>query len=389
MNTISMLNPVTKKYSKLDALTSLRLVAALVVVVHHAKGYLIPESFFVPASEAVSFFFVLSGFILTYIYHERTYSLRDYYLARIARILPASLLSIAVFILLINPFAFDPSSPLRPNLAITASNLFLAQSLIPIPAYYFALNAVLWSVSVEAFFYLFFPALERRLNSVLGQALLLAIPLFIGLLLVVICSLSNYPEYSASAFNRITWHGLIYVNPLSRLKEFTIGMLAGLAYKRRSHRLLQGNSKMVLSTMFEVLAIVTLAWGLPTLYSFSLAMASKAGIAPVALGTYLHQILTAILFAAIILLFAIQGGLVSRMLRSKAMVIGGEISFSIYLFHQIIILWQHKNPWLLGWCPNQYKFPLFLVFIVAVSYGAWRWFECPMRALIRRAFDRP
>lgn len=72
-------------------------MAALVVVAHHAKGYLLPESFIAPASEAVSFFFVLSGFILTYVYHKRTYSFRGYCLARIARILPVSLLSIAVY----------------------------------------------------------------------------------------------------------------------------------------------------------------------------------------------------------------------------------------------------------------------------------------------------
>ena len=223
---------VNKTASKLDALTSLRLVAALVVVVHHAKGYLLSESLIAPASEAVSFFFVLSGFILTYAYHMRTYSLSGFFLARIARILPASLLSIVVYILLINPYALDPSSPLRPNLAITASNFILAQSLIPIPAYYFALNAVLWSVSVEAFFYLLFPALQRTLNSASGLALLLSIPFLTGFLLVAISSFHNFPGYSASAFTRITWHGLIYINPLSRLKEFTFGMIAGLIYIR-------------------------------------------------------------------------------------------------------------------------------------------------------------
>ena len=172
--------PASKTAYKLDALTSLRLVAALVVVVHHSKGYLLSESLIAPASEAISFFFVLSGFILTYAYHKRTYSIRGYCLARIARILPASLLSIAVYILLLNPYALDPSSLLKPSLAITASNLFLAQSLIPVPAYYFALNTVLWSVSVEAFVYLLFPALDRSLNSAFGRALLLAIPLLTG-----------------------------------------------------------------------------------------------------------------------------------------------------------------------------------------------------------------
>jgi peptidoglycan/LPS O-acetylase OafA/YrhL len=89
---------------------------------------------------------------------------------------------------------------------------------------------------------------------------------------------------------------------------------------------------MVLLTMFEVLAIVTLIWGLPKLNWLGIYMASVIGISPppLILGTYLGQALIAILFAAIIILFAIQGGLASRLLRNKAIVIGGEISFSIY-----------------------------------------------------------
>ena len=126
--------------AKLDALTSMRLVAVLVVVVYHARGSLLLLSVMVPGAEAVSFFFVLSGFILAYAYHKRSYSLRGFYLARLARILPASVLSIAVFILLIN------SSLTSLSLPITMANLLLIQSAIPIPAYYFALNAVLWRV---------------------------------------------------------------------------------------------------------------------------------------------------------------------------------------------------------------------------------------------------
>lgn len=207
--------------AKLDALTSLRLIAALVVVVYHARGSLLPLSVMVPGAEAVSFFFVLSGFILSYAYHKRNYSLRSFYLARLARILPASLLFIAVFILLINPSLPSLSLP------ITVSNLLLIQSAIPIPAYYFALNAVLWSVSVEAFFYLFFPALEHRLHTMRGRILLFTLPFVIGLFMIALVSYYRFPFYSVSAFNAITGHGLIYTSPLSRLKEFAVGMLAG------------------------------------------------------------------------------------------------------------------------------------------------------------------
>jgi peptidoglycan/LPS O-acetylase OafA/YrhL len=112
-------------------------------------------------------------------------------------------------------------------LTITGANLLLIQSAIPIPAYYFPLNAVLWSASVEVLFYLSFPALEHRLHAMRGRILLFTLPFAIGLLMIALASYWHFLFYSVSAFNVITGHGLIYISPLSRLKELTVGMLAG------------------------------------------------------------------------------------------------------------------------------------------------------------------
>lgn len=367
---------------KLDALTSLRLVAAFVVVVFHARGSLLPASLTVPGGEAVSFFFVLSGFILTYAYHKRRYTLKSFYLARLARILPASVLSIAVYILLINPYTQAQS----PNPAITASNLLLIQSLIPIPAYYFALNAVLWSVSVEIFFYLVFPALDRCLHSFSGRILLIFISVLAGILMVSLSLLHQFPDFSASAFNQVTWHGLVYINPLSRLKEFMFGMLAGgwfLAMRVQSWIFPR---KAILFTVLEAVAIGALL--LPFLKGhFPMEGTILKGSSPM-FSTYLSQSQNGIFFALIILVFAVEGGLLSRALKNRMLVIGGEISFSIYLFHQILIVWQYNNPWVLGWCPMPFRFAVLSLVIILASYGIWRLFECPMRGLIRRAFDR-
>src|SRR5690242_12787179 len=70
----------------LPALTSLRFLAALAVFLHHAG--LFADGFF-----GVTFFFVLSGFILTYNY-RRTLAdggrgaVWDFYVARFARVYP-------------------------------------------------------------------------------------------------------------------------------------------------------------------------------------------------------------------------------------------------------------------------------------------------------------
>jgi peptidoglycan/LPS O-acetylase OafA/YrhL len=50
---------------RLDALTGLRFFAALAIVIHHT--FRLPEW---PLPQSVSFFFVLSGFILAHVYPE-------------------------------------------------------------------------------------------------------------------------------------------------------------------------------------------------------------------------------------------------------------------------------------------------------------------------------
>lgn len=369
---------VTSSRSTLHALTTFRLIAAMVVVVFHSRGTLLPTALSVPGGEAVSFFFVLSGFILTYNYYLRGYSLKDFYAARLARIFPASILSIVACVLLLNPNATGQSlTPL-----ITVSNLLLVQSLIPIPAYYFALNAVLWSVSVEVFFYLLFPALEHSLRSRAGRVVLIAGSLIAGFIMVGLSATYHVPEFSATTYHQTTWHGLVYINPLSRLKEFVIGMLAGAAMVRSRNSMVLGGCHRVLFTSLEILALFLLIWSLPQISNQSMKMAIQISSAPGIAALYISQMLTALVFAITILIFAAAKGWISRILTNRILVIGGEISFSVYLFHQILILWQYKYPWLLGWCPTSYRFAVYLAAILLVSYAIWRWFECPMRRRI-------
>ena len=100
---------------QLQALTSLRFVAALCIVVLHATNHgLLPQAWaqLLDWSKAVSFFFVLSGFVLTYAYAGRRYALAGFWRARVARIWPAAAVSILVVPLLLprNLFLPDPAS---------------------------------------------------------------------------------------------------------------------------------------------------------------------------------------------------------------------------------------------------------------------------------------
>jgi len=77
--------------NKLDALTGLRAIAALAVFAHHFMGIMDCRVISGPIGGiAVSFFFVLSGFILVYVYKDRLRkaSISKFYFTRFARIWP-------------------------------------------------------------------------------------------------------------------------------------------------------------------------------------------------------------------------------------------------------------------------------------------------------------
>jgi peptidoglycan/LPS O-acetylase OafA/YrhL len=133
---------------KLDALTSLRFVAAAMIVFFHVPAEfglsLDPYKPFM-LGHAVSFFFVLSGFILALVYPDLEGKGRvgRFWLARFARLWPVHIAAfISTFIL------FD--AQWKTHFALV--NLLMLQAWFPLLEYLFVYNSVSWSISVECFF---------------------------------------------------------------------------------------------------------------------------------------------------------------------------------------------------------------------------------------------
>src|SRR5271155_2672880 len=84
----------------IPGLTSVRFFAAIWVVLFHLSrnwdALRKIGGFLRFGYSGVSFFFILSGFILCVNYLPRRFSVHDFWLARIARILPAYLVALAV-----------------------------------------------------------------------------------------------------------------------------------------------------------------------------------------------------------------------------------------------------------------------------------------------------
>ena len=182
-------DPLARPAVILDSLTTVRFLAAVNVVVFHFGGDAIahlPRAgrlIFERGYVSVSFFFVLSRFILAYTYLNGRTSLAsgDFYRARFERIYPVYLLGFLLeSVLVIHEIAqtHAPTAAIGTGLLAAGVTLFLLQSWIItlVPEW----NPPGWSLSTEAFFYAIFPFAGRvvfRLSrSQLGLAGLLRRP---------------------------------------------------------------------------------------------------------------------------------------------------------------------------------------------------------------------
>ncbi len=142
---------------QLDALTSLRFFACAAIIFLHSAWFFVDIDFMKnwQLDEGVAFFFVLSGFILTYVYPNLrgAENIKEFLVNRLGRMVPTHiLLTFATLCVL-------PCS--CATFGIFIANLFLIQSWIPRRDYYFGLNAPSWSICVEIFFSFAFVYLIR------------------------------------------------------------------------------------------------------------------------------------------------------------------------------------------------------------------------------------
>src|SRR3954470_504363 len=130
----------------LPSLTSLRFFAALLVVLSHLPGSTFSEGY-----TGVTFFFILSGFILSHSYEDRlrtgATSRREFWIARIARVYPLHLLTLLAAV----PLAVSESSGAMGFAGRLLAQLTLTQAAVPVGSIYFSFNHPAWSLSVEAF----------------------------------------------------------------------------------------------------------------------------------------------------------------------------------------------------------------------------------------------
>jgi peptidoglycan/LPS O-acetylase OafA/YrhL len=368
--------PAARARPALDQLTSLRFFAALAIVFHHfgSLAFTNPKvlAVFSFLSSGVSFFFVLSGFVLVYAYASDSgvRSLRLFYQARLARLYPVYFLGLALMLIVtLHQYGYGDRRLGEDIIAPALLSMFLFQAWIPRMAN--LLNGPGWSLSSEAFFYLVFPMLMSRgarrfLES--HKVPIAIVSCVLGTVPLLVLTLA-FPNASKATMDSPAY---AYANwaafwPPVRLPEFVIGILIGLEFLKPNRtefplRIVGG----AVATIALLLIGVPLEWR-----------------------PLFHNSLLAPLFATIIYGLAISKGRIARLLSSRGLVLLGESSFALYILHfplrsLVGSLWGR----LFHSSPGFVFFWLYLALCIASSILVFRYLETPMRIWIRNIGSR-
>lgn len=231
---------------EIRALTGLRfLVAFYVFVFHiHIRWPIFDNSLLVAIANqgaiGMTFFFVLSGFILSYTYNSDL-KVSSYFRSRLARIYPIYILA-AILTLpwLVLPGYIGKTPSFFEVTFLLAVGLLLLQAWFP-PTFSRWNNGGSWSISVEVFFYFCFPALKKIIDKQDRRDSTYF--LFSSYSMILFISLSVYVYQSEGM-------SIAYSMPIFRLSEFVIGMLAYKLFYMSNSILFSGYSLIFISGIF-------------------------------------------------------------------------------------------------------------------------------------------
>jgi peptidoglycan/LPS O-acetylase OafA/YrhL len=196
-------------------LTSLRWFAALLVFVCHAGQRIDTRPIYpVLGYAGVGLFFVLSGIVLTWSAPDRDKA-RWFYRRRFARIYPATMAASAIAVLItVAGFGLGAVKSTIPG---ALAFVLLLQAWTPWIKGVAPYNGPVWTLSVEAFFYVAFPWLHAVMARI-PQRRVVAGASVVVLVTVLV---------SAVVPRSVAMH-----LPLLRLSEFVAGMAVGIGLRR-------------------------------------------------------------------------------------------------------------------------------------------------------------
>lgn len=340
------------------ALTGLRFFAAMTIVFWHSQtGYFFEFGAFSPfyLAGAVPIFFVLSGFVLT-IGADRYRTWGEFFVARVARIWPAHIAALMFLIGCFYPYSLEFFQHADTQWRLFL-NVMLLQAWSPNQLTYWSYNAPSWSVSSELFFYAAFPlAFAYLRRHTLARTALIVSSIFGAIMAIDVL----WPGIDAN------W--LSSVNPVSCFAAFAIGIATGIWLKKLP--VPRGNGAII-----QFVAVAS-ALGANALF------ATYTAPLPAAATQFIFVFGPTPFYAVMILSLARYDGPISRAMSWRPIVYGGEISYSIYLFHQIIIRWHSVELAAFSSVPIWIQYTAILAATFAVAVACHHLVEIPARRWI-------
>ena len=380
----------TKNSVYISTLTPLRGIAALFVVLHHSNiffGSFVSSAatrFFDKAWIWVDFFFILSGFILSYSYgkyfetHFTRKDYKKYLVARFARIFPIHLVTLLWSFAVVATIVY-----LSSGIDATISDSFNLKAFLPclllvqdLHLYKLSpLNFPSWSLSAEWWMYLIFPLIMPCFTNLATQKKILFVLLLFAGYLALIYGLG--PVSGAVPDGKPKINLVMDFGMLRCMVGFCTGMLLCTFYTSRS-----GYNILKQSWCFLLIFAATL-------------FAVHADV---------MDVLIVALFPFLLLAAAYNETIIKRIMDNYFLQRLGDWSFSIYMTHAPIILMMlsvfvYRDPKLLsnvtssagggGYEEPNYKMAIIyssvvVIATVFISSITYRFIEVPAGKYLRK-----
>ena len=350
----------------LKNLNALRAIAAFMVIIHHIEQF--KTHFNLPniwsnqiirelGGNAVSIFFVLSGFLISYLLvHEKrktsSVSIKKFYVRRVLRIWPLYFILILLGIIL--NYYYGDINLIKNNLfyfLLFVPNLLVAQGTV------IMFISHLWSIGVEEQFYLFWPLASKKLNTKQFFLFMLAI-IFVFLLA------RNY------TFHFYGKNALLKFIDYTRFDMMAIGGIGALILtEKNSFSLFIKyiiNQKII--QFLIIIAFILYFLNLTDIYRIY----------------FLNNLFFGILITLLLLVLVSKESILN--LEHPIFKTLGNISYGIYMYHSIVIFFSLKLVLLFVPISNTFLFNLCLyssVFMASsiISYISYEKIEKPFLKL--------
>ncbi len=355
--------PLATSRPPLRVLTTLRYFAAAAVVAYHWNWHGLLNLKFVAGitsagPEAVLFFFVLSGFILNYVYYSSesenslTVSNREFWKARFARVAPVYYVGLVLSLPIFSYSVFAAHIVTRQDFALglVTTPLFLQAWWPTVGGLW---DPPAWTLSVEAFFYACFPFILVAARRVRPAHFLIATYALVILLTAL----------GPTALRFVGFHDHIYL-PILHLPSFLFGVALSSVYL---------NSSNVYSKVPVVVFWIS-----------AVCLFSIFAVRPIVPVWLFFDPILVLLFGTLIFCGSQAGNNLAVLTHPKLCLLG-EASYAMYILHMPVLQYwiriaTHLFPHTLR---SNFEilisFCAFLAFVTTISIFSYNYLEKPLR----------